>query len=155
MPTDVKISELPASFSVNPSDLFVVVDITSAPVTKKVAAQYLAALSPVQSVAGKTGAVTITKIDVGLGNVDNTTDAGKPISAATQTALDGKASVAHKSRHALGGADPLTPSDIGAVASDEPAIAGAVTITNIIKVTQDQYDAIVAPSVSTLYVIVD
>ena len=30
----------------------------------------------------------ITKSDVGLANVDNTTDAGKPVSAATQTALD-------------------------------------------------------------------
>jgi len=32
----------------------------------------------------------ITKSDVGLANVDNTTDAGKPISTATQTALDAK-----------------------------------------------------------------
>lgn len=31
-----------------------------------------------------------TKSDVGLGNVDNTSDANKPISSATQTALDGK-----------------------------------------------------------------
>jgi len=33
----------------------------------------------------------ITKSDVGLGNVDNTSDAGKPVSGATQTALDLKA----------------------------------------------------------------
>lgn len=32
----------------------------------------------------------LTKSDVGLGNVDNTSDANKPISTATQTALDGK-----------------------------------------------------------------
>ena len=31
-----------------------------------------------------------TKTDVGLGNVNNTSDANKPISTATQTALDGK-----------------------------------------------------------------
>lgn len=31
-----------------------------------------------------------TKTDVGLGNVDNTSDANKPISTATQAALDGK-----------------------------------------------------------------
>lgn len=31
-----------------------------------------------------------TKTDVGLGNVDNTSDANKPVSTATQTALDGK-----------------------------------------------------------------
>ena len=48
------------------------------------------AAAPVQSVAGRTGAVTLTKSDVGLANVDNTSDAAKPISTATQTALDGK-----------------------------------------------------------------
>ena len=35
--------------------------------------------------------VTVTKGDVGLGNVDNTSDADKPVSTATQSALDGKA----------------------------------------------------------------
>lgn len=44
----------------------------------------------VSSVNGKTGVVVITKSDVGLGNVDNTSDANKPISTATQTALNGK-----------------------------------------------------------------
>ena len=48
------------------------------------------AAAPVQSVAGKIGAVTLLKSDVGLGNVDNTSDADKPISTATQTALNGK-----------------------------------------------------------------
>jgi hypothetical protein len=33
--------------------------------------------------------------DIGLGNVDNTSDLNKPISTATQTALDGKANTAH------------------------------------------------------------
>lgn len=51
-----------------------------------------AAAAPVQSVAGRTGAVTLAKADVGLGNVDNTSDSSKPISTATQTALDGKVS---------------------------------------------------------------
>ena len=46
--------------------------------------------STVSSVAGKTGAVVLTASDVGLGNVNNTSDANKPISIATQTALDGK-----------------------------------------------------------------
>jgi hypothetical protein len=44
----------------------------------------------VSSVAGKTGVVTLVKADVGLDNVDNTSDASKPVSAATQTALNGK-----------------------------------------------------------------
>lgn len=37
-----------------------------------------------------------TKTDIGLGNVDNTSDTNKPISTATQTALDGKANTGHK-----------------------------------------------------------
>lgn len=45
---------------------------------------------PVTSVAGKTGDVELDASDVGLGNVDNTTDLDKPISTATQGALDGK-----------------------------------------------------------------
>jgi hypothetical protein len=49
-----------------------------------------AAAAPVQSVAGKTGTVTLAKGDVGLGNCDNTSDASKPVSTATQTALDAK-----------------------------------------------------------------
>ena len=45
---------------------------------------------PVTSVNNKTGAVTLAKGDIGLGNVDNTSDANKPISNATQTALNNK-----------------------------------------------------------------
>ena len=37
-----------------------------------------------------------TAEEIGLGNVDNTADADKPISSAMQTALDGKADVSHK-----------------------------------------------------------
>ena len=50
----------------------------------------------VSSFNGRTGAVTpqsgdYTKTDVGLGSVDNTSDADKPVSTATQTALNAKA----------------------------------------------------------------
>lgn len=46
-----------------------------------------------RTVAGKalSADITLAKGDVGLGNVDNTSDEDKPISAATQSALDGKA----------------------------------------------------------------
>lgn len=44
--------------------------------------------APVQSVAGKTGAVSLVKGDVGLSNVDNTSDVAKPVSTAQQAALD-------------------------------------------------------------------
>lgn len=45
----------------------------------------------VASVAGKTGVVTLVKGDVGLANVDNTSDVNKPVSTAQQTALNAKA----------------------------------------------------------------
>ncbi|NBX31428.1 MAG: hypothetical protein EBR07_01675 [Planctomycetes bacterium] len=37
----------------------------------------------------------LTKADLGLGNVDNTSDVAKPISSATQAALNGKAATSH------------------------------------------------------------
>jgi hypothetical protein len=42
-----------------------------------------------QSLLGS-GNIDLAKGDVGLGNVDNTSDANKPVSTATQTALDAK-----------------------------------------------------------------
>lgn len=42
----------------------------------------------VDSVNGQTGIVILDKGDIGLGNVDNTSDANKPVSTATQAALD-------------------------------------------------------------------
>lgn len=49
-----------------------------------------------RTVAGKalSANITLSKTDVGLANVDNTSDANKPVSTATQTALNGKASSA-------------------------------------------------------------
>ena len=52
--------------------------------------------APVQGVKGsaessyRTGNVSISKTDIGLGNVDNTSDADKPISTAVQNALNTK-----------------------------------------------------------------
>jgi len=51
---------------------------------------YNGADSTLLSVAGRTGDVVLVNSDVGLGNVDNTSDANKPISTATQDALDNK-----------------------------------------------------------------
>ena len=65
-------------------------DYTSAEKTKLAGIESGAQVNTVTSVSGKTGAVTLAKSDVGLGNVDNTSDLNKPISTATQTALDGK-----------------------------------------------------------------
>ncbi len=49
-----------------------------------------AEVNTVTSVNNKQGAVVVTKGDVSLGNVDNTSDANKPISNPTQAALNGK-----------------------------------------------------------------
>lgn len=49
----------------------------------------------VDTVNGKTGVVVLTSADIGLGNVDNTSDLAKPISTATQAALDDKLNATH------------------------------------------------------------
>ena len=69
-----------------------VVPIVQNSTTVKATTQAIANLRvvPVTSVAGRTGAVTLTKSDVGLANVENTSDANKIISNATQTALASK-----------------------------------------------------------------
>jgi len=66
-------------------------DYTSAEKMKLGGIESGAQVNTVTSVAGKTGAVALVKGDVGLGNVDNTSDANKPVSTATQTALNLKA----------------------------------------------------------------
>lgn len=65
-------------------------DYTTAEKSKLSGVAAGAQVNTVTSVAGKTGAVVLAKADVGLTNVDNTSDANKPISTATQTALSAK-----------------------------------------------------------------
>jgi hypothetical protein len=86
---DKKISALDAIVTIATDDVLPIVD-TSASTTKKISIAQIKSESPVQSVAGKTGSVSLAKGDVGLGNVDNTSDADKPISSATQSALNAK-----------------------------------------------------------------
>jgi hypothetical protein len=86
---DKKISALDAIVTIATDDVLPIVD-TSASTTKKISIAQIKSEAPVQSVASKTGSVTLVKGDVGLGNVDNTADADKPISSATQSALNAK-----------------------------------------------------------------
>lgn len=71
--------------------LGVEVDLSQYSTTVENDEKYQAKGNYVTSVAGKTGEVTLTKTDVGLDQVDNTSDLAKPISTAAQGALDLKA----------------------------------------------------------------
>lgn len=67
------------------------VTLVTDPVTKSVTVNSLSSGGgAVDSVNGQTGVVVLSKTDVGLGNVTNTSDADKPVSNATQTALNAK-----------------------------------------------------------------
>ena len=71
-------------------------DYTNADKTKLAGIQAGAQVNTVTGVKGdsestyRTGDINMTKANIGLGNVDNTSDTDKPISTATQTALDNK-----------------------------------------------------------------
>lgn len=92
----------------------------------------------VDSVNGYTGAVTLTKSDVGLGNVDNTSDANKPVSTAQQTALDLKSNLAGGntfSGNQICGTTTLTYSstydlDLSLNANFEITLTGNITFRN-------------------------
>ena len=55
--------------------------------------ELLTPAAPVQTVNGYTGSVNLTKSDFDLGNVNNTSDANKPISTDVQNALNLKANI--------------------------------------------------------------
>lgn len=76
----------------------------------------------VTSVNNKTGDVVVSKSDIGLGSVDNTSDADKPISSAAQAALNAKANSTHA--HSV--------SDVSDFASSvrELALTGLSLLTN-------------------------
>lgn len=87
--------------------------------------------SGVTSFNGRMGAVTpqsgdYSKGDVGLGNVDNTSDLNKPISTATQTALDGKMKKATGTAGQFVGYD----SNGNPEAQSLPVMTGATTLAN-------------------------
>ena len=72
----------------------------------------------------------VTSLEVGLGSVDDTSDADKPVSTDQQTALDLK------------------------LTTDATGITGATVLSNIVQISQADYDAIGTPNTTTFYVIV-
>ena len=83
----------------------------------------------VTSVSGKSGAVVLVKADVGLTNADNTSDANKPVSSATQTALDGK----------VDDAQVLTNVPAGAVFTDTTYVSSDFTHNSLTGVVANEH----------------
>lgn len=81
-----RIPQLPPDPTPTPNDIIAVYD-EDADITKRI--------TLVQAVVAGMPPGSVTKDVVGLGNVDNTSDANKPVSTATQTALDAKASTTY------------------------------------------------------------
>lgn len=98
-------------------------DYTNDEKTKLSGIEAGAQVNTVTSVAGKTGAVALNKGDVGLGNVDNTSDANKPIS----TAQSQKFSEIELKLNKLHG--------------------------SVIALTQSQYNALTTKDSETLYIV--
>lgn len=101
----------------------------------------------VASVNGKTGVVVLNKTDVGLGNVDNTSDANKPVSTAQQEALDLKASIAYVDQEVGEVADDL--SDLADVVDGLDTGVSSVSGTGAIVVTGTAADPVVGISAAT------
>lgn len=79
--------------------------------------------------------IYVNKEDIGLDLVDNTSDLNKPISTATQTALNGKEDTANKSTNtSLGTSDTLYPSQKAVKTYVDTAVSGA-TIPTLDQVT--------------------
>jgi hypothetical protein len=94
--------------------------------------QLLTPAPPVQTVNGMTGDITITKTTIDLANVNNTSDANKPVSTAAQTALGAKADTAVVNPTLLLKAPLASPKFTGAVAigTTTPASSAVLDITS-------------------------
>lgn len=108
-PTAASIGAVPTSRTVNGKALSANISLTAA----DVGADAAGAASGVQTsltshTNNKSNPHAVTKAQVGLGNVDNTSDANKPISTATQNALNGKQATV------TGGASTITSSNLTA-----------------------------------------
>ena len=106
-----------------------------------------------------TAVAALTKSSVGLGNVDNTSDANKPVSSATQTALDLKAPLADptftgtvsgvtKAHVGLGNVD--NTSDANKPVSTAQATAIATAKTEAIADATSQINAVIASAPAAL-----
>ena len=98
---------------------------------------------------------SVTATEVGLGNCDDTSDVGKPVSTLQQAALDLKSATTHTHDAVYAPiahvSDTENPHTVTAAQVD--AVAEDGTILAITKMTQAAYD-LISPVSTTLYVIV-
>ena len=113
-------------------------DTDSAWSANKLVAEFAGKVPTTRKVNGHalTDDITVSKSDVGLGSVDNTSDANKPISTATQTALDAKVPTSRKvNGHAL-------TADIDISAQEIPASGiGDLTVSGNPLVVEDAIES--------------
>jgi hypothetical protein len=117
----------------------------------------------VDDLSGVTNAAT-ARSNLGLGNVDNTSDANKPVSSAQQTALDGKAATSHSHSGSditsgtvatarLGSGTASAAKVLAGDQSWKDGVFGDGTVTTVKAMTQAAYDALGTPDAYTLYVV--
>ena len=77
---------------------------------------------------------SVTKADVGLGSVDNTSDAQKPISDATKEALDKKADSEDFDNHIESATNPhgVTAEQVGAIPVTGGSMESTLTLKGIV-----------------------
>ncbi len=89
------------------------------------------AAGTVISVNGHQGAVVLTKGDLSLGNVDNTSDINKPISTATQTALNAKEVVLTFSTGLTRTVNTITANAVNLAASGSGGVTGNLGVSHL------------------------
>ncbi|MBS5941477.1 phage baseplate protein [Thomasclavelia ramosa] len=97
----------------------------------------------ISHIGNKSNPHGVTKSQVGLGNVDNTTDLNKPISTATQKALDGKASASHTHTSSQVGLGNVT-NDAQVKRSEMGVSSGVATLDTTGKVPSSQLPSYLA-----------
>ena len=156
---DTKISDLPAAASVDGSELIPVVKLgTTQRVTPAQIKTYmgvsgvntgdqdLSALAlKATTVNGQplSANVVITKSDVGLGNAENTSDADKPVSTATSTALSGKQATL------VSGTNIKTINGNTLLGSGDLVVSGSGTVTSASVVSANGFAGTVATATTT------
>jgi hypothetical protein len=143
-------------------------DYTAAEKIKLASVETGAQVNTVTAVAGKTGAVTLVKADVGLGNVDNTADTAKPVSTLQQAALDLKLNITSVVNNLTAGgtAVPLSAEQgkvlkglidtiNGVLQSDDGTLNELQEIVNYIKLNRAELDALNIASIAGLQAALD